>query len=154
MEQNENTSLFGLSLDPTTRGHLAEAARWAKFLAVMGFILCGLIVIGGIFAGSLLTKFSSGGYGRFDQTEEVSTKGLGAFMAILYIIVALLYFFPCLFLFNFATKMKTALAAQNQDIMNSSFQNLKKMFRYVGILTIIVLAIYAIMIMGVLLGSR
>ncbi|MBL7737782.1 MAG: hypothetical protein JNK14_01095 [Chitinophagaceae bacterium] len=153
MEQNQNTSLFGLSIDPMTRNHLAEAARWAKFLAIMGFIMCGLIVVIGIFAGSFFSMFADEGYGRY-RDVDVDAKGLGAVMAVVYVLLALLYFFPCLFLFNFAAKMKTALNAQNQELLNSSFQNLKKCFRYVGVLTIIILCLYVLALLGALLGSR
>ena len=144
MEQDQNTSLFGLSIDPAAKSHLSDAARWAKFLAIVGFIVCGLIIIVGIFAGSLLERMSSTRYERFDTNVEMNTRGLGAVATVLYILMALLYFFPCLFLFNFASKMKTALLSNDQDSLNSSFQNLKKTFRYVGVLTIIVLCFYVI----------
>ena len=98
MEQDQNPSLFGLGIDPISKAHLADTARWAKFLAIMGFIVCGLIVIIGIFAGSLLESFSSNRYERFDS-EAVNTRGLGAVATVFYILIAVLYFFPCLFLF-------------------------------------------------------
>ena len=144
MEQDQNTSLFGLSIDPMSKAHLADAARWAKFLAIMGFIVCGLIVIVGIFAGSVLESFSSTRrYEGFDSNVEV-TRGLGIVATVFYILIAVLYFFPCLFLFNFASKMKTALLSNDQDVLNSSFQNLKKTFRYIGVLSIIVLSFWVV----------
>jgi len=145
MDQNQNTSLFGLSIDPISKGHLGEAARWAKFLAIIGFIGCALIVLAGIFAGSIFEMYGTR-YEGFDRDTRVSTKGLGAVAAVFYVLLALLYFFPCLFLFNFASKMKSALLSNDQEILNSSFQNLKKTFRYVGILTIILLSLYLIIL--------
>jgi uncharacterized membrane protein YjgN (DUF898 family) len=146
MEQDQNTSLFGLSIDPISKGHLSEAARWAKFLAIVGFIVCILIVLIGIFAGSIFEMYSSSRYEGFDSGAKVSTRGIGAMLSGFYIILAVLNFFPCLFLFNFASRMKAALLSNDQDILNSSFQNLKKTFRYVGILTIILLSLYLIII--------
>lgn len=143
MEQEQNTSLFGFGIDPTSRVHLAEAARWARFLAIVGFVMCGLVVIIGIFAGSIMSSMMSGYSEEFGGRARFG-GGLGAFMSILYIGFAILYFFPCLFLFRFANLMKTALNTNEQGTLNTSFQNLKIMFRYVGILTIIVLSIYAI----------
>jgi len=141
MEENQS-SLFGLGIDPTIKIHLSEAARWARFLAIVGFVLCALVVVMGFFAGSVFSIFASkyadaGGY----------TSGLGAVMSVVYVIFALVYFFPCLFLFRFSSHMKKALASNDQNILTTSFQNLKIMFRYVGILTIIVLAFYAIVIL-------
>ena len=153
MEQNQDSSLFGLGIDANSRTHLSEAARWAKFLSIVGFVLCGLIAIVGIFAGSILSSMSStfdGGYGN----SPMGMRGMGAMAGVLYVAIALLYFFPCLFLYRFATKMKAALASNDQQTLNTSFQNLKVMFRFVGILTIIVLAIYAIVfLMAIIAGA-
>ncbi|MDP4263104.1 MAG: DUF5362 family protein [Bacteroidota bacterium] len=153
MEQNQDSSLFGLSIDPTSKNHLAEAAKWAKFLAIIGFIMCALIVIIGIFAGSIFATLTSTRYNRFEGETDVSTQGLETAMAVVYILIAVLYFFPCLFLFQFATKMKAALFSNDQNTLNTSFQNLKKTFRYVGVLTIIVLAFYLILLLIALAGS-
>lgn len=151
MEENQNTSLFGLGIDPAAKAHLSEAARWARFLAIIGFVLVGLIVIFGIFAGSIFGLMSS----RMSSSESPfgssGMAGMGGMFAVIYIIIALIQFFPCLFLYRFATKMKTALAANDQEVLNTSFQNLKILFRYMGIITIIVLAFYAIFILIALL---
>jgi hypothetical protein len=152
MEQNQDSSLFGMNLDMTGKAHLSEAARWAKFLAIIGFIMCGFIVLIGIFFGSFIGMFTSQ-YGSNPYNElPASSTGFGTTMAVLYIIIALIYFFPCLFLFRFATKMKNALAANNQEVLNGSFQNLKASFRYVGIITIVMLAFWVLALVIGLLG--
>ena len=151
MEQDQSTSLFGLNIDPSSKAHLNEAAKWAKFLAIMGFIVCGLVVVFGIFAGSIFSRMST--YRSFDSNMEINSSGFAAAAAIVYILIAVLYFFPCLFLFRFAVKMKTALMSDDQNTLNTSFQNLKKTFRYVGVLTIIVLSFYILaLIVGLASG--
>ena len=145
-EQNEETSLFGFGIDQSSRSHLSEAAKWAKFLSIVGFVLCGLIIVMAFFVGSFLamnTEYRSAGL----------TKGMGAFVAIFYIGIAVLFFFPYLFLFRFATRMKTALNTNDQLTLNTSFQNLKIMFRYVGILTIVMLSFYALAILMVIITA-
>ncbi|MCW3116029.1 MAG: hypothetical protein JWM28_111 [Chitinophagaceae bacterium] len=153
MEENQNISLFGLSIDPAAKAHLSEAARWARFLAIVGFVIIGLIVLIGIFAGSILGSMTGGLGGNELGSSRVTSGIMGSFFIVIYILVAAFYFFPCLFLFRFATKMKTALASNDQETVNSSFQNLKKLFRFVGIFTIIMLAIYAIALVFGLLGA-
>jgi uncharacterized membrane protein YjgN (DUF898 family) len=153
MEENQNTSLFGLSIDPAAKAHLSEAARWARFLSIVGFVIIGLIVLIGIFAGSILGSMTSGLGGNELGNARVSGGMMGSFFLVIYILVAALYFFPCLFLFRFAAKMKMALASNDQEALNTSFQNLKKLLRFVGILTIIVLAFYAIALVFGLLGA-
>ncbi|HKZ67191.1 MAG TPA: DUF5362 family protein [Chitinophagaceae bacterium] len=153
MEQNQDSSLFGINVDQTAKSHLAEAAKWAKFLSIIGFISCGFLVLIGIFFGSFMSMFSSQ-YGNNPYSElPTSSPEFGAAMAVVYIIIALIYFFPCLFLFRFATKMKAALASNDQEVLNTSFQNLKASFRYVGIITIVMLAFWVLAFIVGLLGA-
>ena len=152
MDQNQETTLFGFGIDTASRAHLAEAAKWAKFLAIVGFVVCGLIVIVGIFAGSFLSMMS-GVYSDEYRGSSALTRGMGAFLAVLYIGMAILFFFPYLFLFRFANHMKSALNTNDQQTLNSSFQNLKIMFRYVGILTIVLLSFYALAILMVIVTA-
>lgn len=152
MDQNQETTLFGFGIDTASRAHLSEAAKWAKFLAIVGFVVCGLIVIAGIFAGSFLSMMS-GVYSDEYRGSTALTSGMGAFMAIFYAGMAILFFFPYLFLFRFANHMKSALNTNDQHTLNSSFQNLKIMFRYVGILTIVLLSFYALAILMVIVTA-
>ncbi|HET6723947.1 MAG TPA: DUF5362 family protein [Chitinophagaceae bacterium] len=152
MDQNQETTLFGFGIDTASRAHLSEAAKWAKFLAIVGFVVCGLIVIAGIFAGSFLSVMS-GAYSDEYRGSTALTSGMGAVMAVMYIGMAILFFFPYLFLFRFANQMKSALNTNDQQTLNSSFQNLKVMFRYVGILTIVLLSFYALAILMVIVSA-
>ncbi len=80
---------------------------------------------------------------RYSMYESsTALDGMGTMMAVIYIILAAIYFFPCLFLLRFSNKMKAALQTDDQALLTGSFQNLKIMFRFVGILTIIIIAFY------------
>ena len=143
MEQNQNSS-SGLGIDQSTFEHLTEAARWARFLAIAGFVFCGLIALFGMFANTFFSLMTSRLSNELTNANELY-GGMGVFMAVLYIGMALLYFFPCLYLFRFANYMKVAAATSKQENLDKSFQNLKIMFRFVGILTIIVLCLYLLL---------
>jgi len=150
MEENQS-QLFSLTIDPIIKSHLSETARWGKFLSILGFILCALIVIFGVFFGTFFTTI-------IDRTEApysspMTDGSFVALMAIVYIIVAVVYFFPCLFLYRFSTKMKTALNGNEQTDLTLSFQNLKSLFRYVGVITVIMLAIYLVIFLFAILGA-
>ena len=147
-EQNQETSLFGFGIDQSSRAHLAEAAKWAKFLAIVGFVMCGLIIVLSFFIGALFSTSMS----RYGDSAAFGS-GFGIIMTIVDLSFAVLYFFPCLFLFRFANNMIVALNSNEQITLNRSFQNLKIMFRYVGILTIIVLALYIIAFVFGILGA-
>jgi len=135
-------NLFELQIDQQSIGYLGETAKWAKFLSIMGFIACGFMLIAALFAGTLMATFSQmgGGYGAG------SAMGMGGAMAFVYIALALLYFFPCLYLFKFAGKMQFALRNNDQTTLNASFGQLKSCFKFLGILTIVILSIYVLAI--------
>jgi hypothetical protein len=144
-----NTALFTLTIDSVTKTNLAETARWARFLAIVGFIFLGLAVLSGLLVSATLSRL-----GTIDDGTGLSPiAGLaGIGMAVTYIIFALIAFFPLLYTFRFASQMRGALSTDDQELLNASFQNLKVCFRYLGIITIISLVMMALSLIFGLAG--
>ena len=148
MDSN-NQNLFDLQIDQPVNSYLTETAKWAKFLAIVGFVACGIFALIGIFAGSFMaTTFGSVG----------GDSGMSAILVtLIYLGGAAIYFFPCLFLFHFANKMLKALRQNDQYFLTASFKNLKSCYKYMGILMIIILSLYAIIfiifIVGMIAGA-
>ena len=149
MEQNLTPNTFTLQVDVGNIPYLQEAAKWAKFLAIIGFIFCTLMVIFAFFAGTFLSSY-------FNQLESSTTNVFamsGGVITVIYILVALLYFIPSLYLFNFASKMQAALRNNDQITLNTSFRNLKACFKFWGILFLIVLCFLGIVVVVAVVGS-
>jgi Family of unknown function (DUF5362) len=146
MEQS-NQNLFDLQIDHQTNSFLSEAAKWGKFLAIMGFIFCGIMAIAALFAGRSMASMMPG-----LSTTEGTTAVIGGFVTVFYLIFALIYFFPCLYLFNFSSKMQVALRSNQQDLLNTSFRNLKSCFKFMGILTIVILSFWILAII-IIIGA-
>jgi uncharacterized membrane protein len=148
MEVTPQTPLFELSIDQDAHTYLSETARWAKFLAIVGFVTCGIIAVVAFVIGPILsaTAFSS------LPNNGLSAMG-GGMITTLYLSIAVLYFFPCLFLFRFAVRLKAALRDNDQVRLTSSLKSQKTLFKYVGIMTIIVLAIYAVALVVVVIAA-
>ena len=150
MEQS--SSLFSLSIDPLTKSHLNETAKWARFLAIVGMVFLVLMIIFGLFFSTMMATSRN----PFEEPVEGGSglmSGFGIGLAILYIILAVIWFFPLLFLLRFANGIRAALHSNDQNALNVSFQNLKSCFRYVGIITIIILGMYALAFVIALLGG-
>ena len=126
--------------------YLKEAATWGKFLAIVGFIMCGLLAVFSFFAASIFTDLSS------LQATSIP-QGMGAMLTAIYLAIAILYFFPCYYLYSFATRMKRALVGGDQTSFGGSFSSLKSLLKFMGILTIIVFGIYIIVIIAVMFGA-
>lgn len=152
MEQSGDVSLFNLSIDNISKAHLNETAKWARFLSIAGFIFLGIIVIAGIgFTVFLSTNMAGMTDGEFGATGAMAGMGVG--MAFFYVLIAAVWFFPILYLYRFSNSLRKAVASDDQQALNIAFQNLKICLRYVGIVSIIVLAIYAIAIVVGIAGA-
>jgi hypothetical protein len=145
MEEIQPQPLFSLSIDPVTKTHLSETARWARFLAIVGMISVGLMVVFGLIYSIWLSSMVSSVQGRYGvQTPGAYAGGVAIGSAVMFVVMAVVTFFPMLYMLRFANQMKTALYGNDQENLNSSFQNLKRYFRYVGIITIIGIGIWII----------
>jgi hypothetical protein len=130
-----------LELPNESQFYLWETRKWGNFLGILGFIFVGLMVLGGI------------GMGMFSSAlREYGNLGFPGFgFTLLYLLMALLYFFPILYIYRFSSHMKIALQTKSADELNLAFKNLKSNFRFVGILCIVVLSIYALILLFVLI---
>ena len=130
-----------LTVSPLASGYLNETGKWGKFLAIVGFCVIGLIVMMGLFAGTI---FSSMG-------EALPFPGF--LMGLIYVGIGLLYFFPVYYLFKFSNQVRTALISKNSQQLDSAFENLKSHYKFIGILMIITLSMYVLFGGGALLAG-
>ena len=138
MENTENipTTESQLIINSDVKSYLLETAKWSKFLSIAGFVGMGILVLVGIFVMVGLSAFSS-----------ISNMGfpMGA-LGFIYIIIALLYYFPLSYLYKFSVNLAKGLKSNEQQSVNYGFENLKSLFKFMGILTIVVLSIYALVL--------
>lgn len=140
--------LFSLHIDPVTKTYLHETSRWGKFLAIVGFVMCALTVLIGLLFATVLSSYM-GAAGAAGVAEGF----FGVGMAVVYLIFAIIGFFPCLFLYRFSMRMRQALNGNSQEDLNDSLQNLKSLFKFAGVVTLIFLAIYALIIAFALIAG-
>lgn len=122
-----------IEIGSKTLDHLNTARKWAMFLAIMGFIFLGIIIIVMLIAGTFLKTFNAG------------EKGLGipeSLTLVPLIILAIVYFFPILFLFRFSKFTSHAILKLDNNDFNKAIKNLKYYFAYIGVLIIIIFSIY------------
>jgi hypothetical protein len=145
MEQSSN--LFELQLDQPSINYLNEAARWSRFLSIIGFIYCGLMVLVGLFFGSVMGRIIPAGV-----DSGMSVIGSG-FIGVFIVIMSLIMFFPALYLWNFSSKIRRALNNNDQPLLTEALKNLKSFFKFYGILLIVVLSLYALAVIFAIIGA-
>lgn len=146
MENSENKDEYlsneDLVLNEDTISLLYQVRKWSYFCSIIGMILVGLQVLA---AFSIPVIFSSIPFP--DKSMNILAGAYGFTYTIIYLVQALIYFFPVFFLLRFSLRLKDALDSNDSDILINSFKNLKNFFQYIGILGILLL----ILIIGALL---
>lgn len=127
-----------LSVNNEIRNYLRETAKWGTFLAIVGFIWVGLMVLGSL----AMTFFMGNMPGASDIPFPPALFGL------FYLILAGVMVMPVLYLYRFSNKIKAALHSDDEVFLTEAFQNLKSLFKFYGIFTAIVIGLYALLIMG------
>jgi len=135
---DDNYSSAAVALSDEIKRYLTETAKWAKFIAIVGFVFLGLMVLIAIgmysFMGALASELSSTGMPFF--------PGLFSFI---YLVMAGIMFFPILYLYRFASNMQVALRNNDETALTDSFRYLKSHYKFYGMFMAITLGFYALM---------
>jgi hypothetical protein len=123
-------------IDNYCHDQLSETRKWSMFLSILGFIFLGLVAVVSI--------------GVFIFSLTGSRSILKAASLIPLLLVGIIYFFPIYYLFQFSFHSKNALAKKDNGSLAKAFLNLKMHYRFMGIMTIVVLVLYSIIIMVML----
>jgi hypothetical protein len=124
-----------IELEEEALKDLDKTRKWSMFLAILGFIFTGIILIGGLIASLFLSVFKT----------ERALFGVTELLVIVVILVfVLIYFFPMLYLFRFSKHTSNAVRTLDKQEMQNAIKYLRKYYVYIGILTIVVLAIYLV----------
>lgn len=135
-----------LVLTTDTKYFLHTAARWANFIAIIGFIGAGFIALMALIvlvSGTAISQLSQAG----GPAAIFGAIGVGG-IAIIYLLIAVFYFFFAYYLFRFASSGKKAVLFSNNLEMSKSIESLKSFFKLWGIVTIIAIAFSIIAIIG------
>jgi hypothetical protein len=134
-----------LNLSEKAVGFLKETSYWSKILAIMGFVGIGLMLIFSfVFMFGLAGNSFSGPFSHFPASMAI---GYG----IVYIAMAVLYFFPVYYLYNFSIKTTQAIKDNDSNGIEQGLEQLKSHYKFVGILMIVMMVAYALAIVAAIL---
>jgi hypothetical protein len=143
MEQQHDLLANELTVNGITRENFLSSAKWGKFLSIVGFVFCGLMAIMAFF----LSAYMSNTY----QSSGMRINPI--VFTLIYLMLAVILFFPCLYLYKYSTQMIEAISNTRQDNFDSSVMNLKSLFKFYGIFTIVMLSFYALAIVGGIIAA-
>jgi len=123
--------------DARAAPHLVELLRqtkpWVTFLAIVGFVFAGLMVL----LGLLMMVFGAAKPTKFPWP-----------FGLVYLLLALLYIFPSLFLLRYGAAIRRLLDGNGMNALTDALREQKSFWRLVGIMTAVVLCIYALGLVG------
>ena len=140
-------------MDSLQKNYLAETARWQKLLGVVMMVFTVLIALIGIFfivAGSA--------FGDAMESMELFGGGLaggiaGAAIGIVYILMAVLYYFFARYLLRSAKALKAYGISDDEADLTEGLKNNKSYFKLSGILVVISLCILALVLVIAIIGA-
>lgn len=138
MEQTSSiNNFFDLRIDEESRGTLLTITKWAKGIAILGFISPVVSI--------LITLFSYRNLGAYGMGYAIGVTLIGWVIGTAVTVVL------NMFLYKFATRAAESLETMNQDTFTEGASNLRYFFKMMGILIIVALA-FAVLAIIFLMG--
>ena len=126
-------------------GEMIEAIRgtkpWVLLVGILSLIGAGFMVLGGV--GILFGSAFMGAAGG----EGVPQPGMLIGMGVGYIIFAIIYIFPGLFLIRYSSAIGRLLSSGQAQDMEDALNQQRKFWRLIGILVVVMMVI---MVLGVI----
>lgn len=131
---NDQKEDVKLEISKPSESYLKETSNWALFFSILGFIGIGFMIIISVMITSIFSFIDDPSLPSF----------IGPILGVVYFIFALIYVLPIIFLYKFSTNMKAAIEKKNSSSFEIALKNFKSHFKYIGILTIIIMGFYTI----------
>jgi type III secretory pathway component EscS len=132
------------------KAYLRETAKWAKFLAIVGLVFSILIMIIGVFAGTFISNIMAA---TNPQAASLYGGGMGVMIGVVYVALGAIYIIPCYYLLKFANQAKAALNSDDSNLLAEALGNHKSVYKFMGVLMIILLSLYALIIVFAIIGG-
>ena len=123
-----------IKVDLNLKLKMESLRKWALFIAIMGFIGVGFMLLFAlifVFVGSAMPM----------PQEAPFAGGMIGFM---YLVLAILYFFPVYFLYKFADNLEHCLKGRDANRFFTSMDFLRRHYKFIGIIIIISLAFFVL----------
>lgn len=132
MEQQSSNErdLFNLEVDFDSGGKLIEAARWAKFIAIVIFVGIGLVLLALVMSGP-------GGLEKAMQEAMLPYAGQGVQIYYGVLFIMAFYVYVTILLFRFANLTRQGVQTHNQATFNEGLRHLKRYFLIHGVFALL-----------------
>lgn len=134
-----------LQLTPEAETNLRSTAKWSFFLAIIGFLFMIFLILIGITMFGLSKVMS-----EYSDFKNLPFQVPYVLIGVFYIIIALIYFLPSYHLFKIGSKIQSGLKQRIQSDLDEGLKNLKRLFTFFGVMTIISISLSVIIFLLIL----
>jgi hypothetical protein len=134
-------SQFDLTINEKNKQDLLVAAKWAKVLAIFGYVGMGFMILAGI--GMLI------GGGAMASSAASAGMPFGA-LSLFYFLLAAFYYLPVTYMYRMAKNLKDAVNDSTQTSLDLGISYLAKFFKFSGYMIVGMIVLYVVVIIGVL----
>lgn len=120
----DHLSEMDLQLDGEVRQQLYTAAKWARFISVIVFIGCAIMLIFGVAGGAAIIN----AFQRLGTFSDLFGGFGGTLFVVIIVLVVAVVVFVYYFLFHFAAKIKNALLGESTAELNAGLKSLRIFF--------------------------
>lgn len=123
------------------RSYIYETAKWTKFLSVVGLVVAAFLALMALSANAIMQELLVAAPGN-PMGQLGST-----FLTVYFLSFSLMLFYPSFLLFKYSNAANTAVLYADQESFTIAMKKMKSVFKFWGIMTIIVLALYLLSIL-------
>lgn len=146
--ENEVPQEVKLVVTEEMRSYFYDMSKWARFLSVVGFVISAFLTLGSFGIGAAVTA-NPGMLNQLGPLASIGATGI----TIFYLLLALLFFYPSLLLLRFSAKGKQGVLFGDQENLNDAIAHVKSLFKFWGVITIVLIASYFLLLLAVLAGG-
>ena len=137
VEENEQPQLI---VSEDMRSYIYDTTKWAKFLAIVGFVVSSFLILTSFTIGPAMQTSP-------ELAASMAKSGISSIGITLFcLLYAFAVFYPSLLLFKYANKAQFGVLYGEQASLDEAFGKLKSLFKYWSAVTIIGIVLYIILV--------
>ncbi|KIO76524.1 hypothetical protein TH53_14275 [Pedobacter lusitanus] len=142
-ELQEDAEVDALWITEDIRSYIYDAAKWTRFLSIVGFVFTAMFVMSAFSVGAIYSTLSA------SMPGNPLLKLGPAVLTVFYLLIGLFQFYPSFLLYKFSASATKAVLYADQPSLGEAISKLKSFFKFWGVLTIVLIALYVLMIIMV-----
>lgn len=130
---------------------LRQTRPWVLFLAILGLVVTGLMLLGGLVmlaGGAVAATQAASSMGPSGPGAAGFMGGFMAVMAVMYLVMAVLYLFPIIKLFKYAGAIARLSRSGAVRDLEDALQQQKSFWKFLGIMVLVIFTLYILAIIA------